>query len=67
MTGFSFTKEDAKKIADFIFLSMEAEKSDTLKNIDYDLTVNKTEVLGVPFYKLANGRLKDAVLGIEVV
>lgn len=67
MTGFSFSKEDAKKIAEFIFLSIEAEKSDTIRNIDYTLTVNSIQVLGMPFYKEPNGKMKDAVLGIEVI
>jgi hypothetical protein len=67
MTGFNFNKDDAKKIADFIFLSIEAEKSDTMRNIDYDMKVNSIRVLGIPFYKQANGNFKDAVLGIEVM
>ncbi|MFI5145025.1 MAG: hypothetical protein ACHQJ4_05460 [Ignavibacteria bacterium] len=67
MTGFTFSKEDARKIAEFIFLSIEAEKSDTIRNIEYEMNVNSIAVLGIPFYKQPNGRLKDAVLGIEVV
>ena len=67
MTGFTFSKEDAKKIAEFIFLSIEAEKSDTVRNIEYELNVNSIQVLGVPFYQQPNGKLKDALLGIEVV
>jgi hypothetical protein len=67
MTGFTFSKEDAKKIAEFIFLSIEAEKSDTVRNIEYQMNVNSIQVLGVPFYQQPNGKLKDAVLGIEVV
>jgi len=66
MTGFNFSKEDAYKIAQFIFLSIEAEKSDTIRDIQYELVVNKTRVLGIPFYELPNHRWKDAVLGIEV-
>lgn len=66
MCGFHFTKEDAKKIAEFIFLSIEAEKSDTIKNINYTLDVKSIGVLGIPFYKQQNGKLKDALLGIEV-
>lgn len=66
LTGFNYTKDDAKKIAEFIFLSIEAEKSDTVRNINYDLDVKSYGVLGVPFYKQPNGRLKDAVTGIEV-
>jgi hypothetical protein len=67
MTGFNFSKYDARKIAEFIFLSIEAEKSDTLKNITYDLDVKSIQVLGIPFYNQPNGKLRDAVLGIEVV
>ncbi|MCX7878464.1 MAG: hypothetical protein N2510_07485 [Ignavibacteria bacterium] len=66
VTGFTFSKDDAKKIAEFIFLSAEAEKKDTVRNINYELTVNSYRVLGVPFYKQPNGKLRDAVLGIEV-
>jgi len=66
MTGFNFSKEDARKIAEFIFLSIEAEKSDTIKNIQYQMLTQSTKVLGIPFYKQANGKLRDAVLGIEV-
>ncbi len=67
MTGFNFSKEDAKKITEFIFLSVEAEKSDTVRNIDYNIDTKTISVLGVPFYKQPNGRLRDAVLGIEIV
>ena len=66
MTGFNFSKYDARKIAEFIFLSIEAEKSDTLKDIDYNLDVKSIQVLGIPFYKQPDGKLRDAVLGIEV-
>jgi hypothetical protein len=66
LTGFNFSKEDARKIAEFLFLSIEAEKNDTIRNISYDIKVKSYKVLGVPFYKQPNGRLKDAVLGIEV-
>jgi hypothetical protein len=66
LTGSTFSKEDARKICDFILLSIEGEKSDTLKNISYTITVNSIQVLGIPFYKQPNGKLKDAVLGIEI-
>lgn len=66
MTGFNFSKVDAKKIAEFIFLSIEAEKSDTIRNIQYEMKVNSIQVLGIPFYKIPNNKYKDAVLGIEV-
>ena len=67
MTGFNFSKEDAKKITEFIFLSIETEKKDTVRSIDYDIKINSIQVLGVPFYKMPNNKYKDAVLGIEVI
>lgn len=66
VTGFTFSKDDARKIAEFIFLSAEAEKKDTIRNINYEMKVNSYSVLGIPFYKQPNGRLRDAVLGIEI-
>jgi hypothetical protein len=66
ISGFNYSKDDARKIAEFIFLSIEAEKSDTVRNIQYDIAVRDMRILGVPFYKQPNGKLRDAVLGIEV-
>ncbi len=66
MSGFNFSKEDARKIAEFIFLSIEAEKSDTIRNIQYDIQVKNMRILGMPFYQQPNGKLRDAVLGIEI-
>jgi len=66
LVGFAYGKEDAKKLAEFILISMEAEKSDTMKSFNYDMKFDSMEILGIPFYKMGNGRLKDAVLGIEV-
>jgi len=66
LVGFAFGKEDAKKLAEFILISLEAEKGDTIKSFKYEMKYNSMEILGIPFYKLDNGRLKDAVLGIEI-
>ncbi len=66
LVGFAYGKEDAKKLAEFILISLEAEKSDTMKSFKYNLRFDSMEILGIPFYKLRNGNLKDAVLGIEV-
>ena len=66
LIGFAYGKEDAKKLAEFILISMEAEKSDTMKSFNYDMKFDSMEILGIPFYKTGNGGLKDAVLGIEV-
>jgi len=66
LTGFVYGKEDAKKLSEFLLISLEAEKSDTMKNFNYKIDFETMEVLGIPFYKLAEGRYKDAILGIEV-
>jgi len=64
--GFAYGREDAKKLSEFILISLEAEKKDTMKSFKYDMKFNSMEILGIPFYKLGNGKLKDAVLGIEL-
>jgi len=64
--GFAYGKEDAKKLSEFIFISLEAEKSDTIKTFKYNIQFSSLEILGVPFYKLKDGRLKDGVLGIVI-
>jgi len=66
LTGYAFGREDAEKIAEFILISFEAEKSDTMKTFRYDIKFNNYEILGIPFYKQADGRLKDGLLGITI-
>ena len=66
ITGFAYGKKDAMKLAEFMLVSFEAEKSDMMKTFKYNINFNSCQILGVPFYKLKDGRLKDAVLGIEV-
>lgn len=66
LVGFAYGKEDARKLAEFILISLEAEKSDTMKSFNYDINFESIEILGIPFYKMGNGKFKDAVLGIEL-
>lgn len=66
ITGFAYGKEDAKKLAEFLLISFEAEKSDMMKTFRYNINFNSFEILGIPFYKTGEGRFKDAVLGIEI-
>ena len=66
LVGFAYGKEDAKKLSEFIFISLEAEKSDTIKTFKYNMQFDSLEILGVPFYKLPDGKLKDGVLGIVI-
>jgi hypothetical protein len=66
LTGFAYGKEDAKKLSEFILISLEAEKSDTMKTFRFNMKFNSLEILGIPFYKKPNGRFRDAMLGIEI-
>ena len=66
LIGFNYGKEDAKKLSEFLLITIEAEKSDTMKTFEYDIQYEKLEILGVPFYRLPNNRLKDALMGIEI-
>lgn len=66
LTGFAYGKDDAKKLAEFLLISFEAEKSDMMKTFKYRMDFNSCEILGVPFYNINNGRFKDAILGIEI-
>ena len=62
---FTNGRDDAKKLAEFILISLEAEKSDVITSFNYEMKVNSYSILGIPFYDLKNGRYKDAILGIE--
>lgn len=66
LIGFGYGKEDAKKLSEFILISLEAEKSDTIKKFKYKIDFKSLEILGIPFYKQSNGQLKDGVLGITI-
>jgi hypothetical protein len=66
VTGFAYGKEDAMKIAEFLLISFEADKSDTMKTFRYEINVDSYEILGIPFYKLSNGNLKDAIIGLSI-
>jgi hypothetical protein len=65
ITGFAYGKEDAKKLAEFVFISIEAEKKDTMQTFNYKIDFESFNILGIPCYKAASGKLKDAILGIE--
>jgi len=64
--GCIYSREDAAKIADFIFLSLEAEKADMLKHISYSLGLSSPKIVGIPFYRTDNSGLVDGILGIEL-
>jgi hypothetical protein len=63
LTHAVYTKTDAERFARYVFVSIEAEKSDTLKHLDYELTVENAWILGVPFVE-DKGVFKDAIFGM---
>ncbi len=43
------SKEEASEMADFVVVTMEAEKPGTLQRLDYTLTVNDAKIVYLPF------------------
>lgn len=66
LKGFSYGRKDARKLAEFILISFEAEKPDTIRSFKYELKFLNESILGVPFYYLQDKTLFDAVSGINV-
>jgi len=66
LKGCSYSSKDAMKFADFIFLSMEAGKSDMLRSISYDLGLSSPKVIAIPFYKVSGSGLMDGIMGITI-
>lgn len=66
LKGCSYSSKDAEKIADFIFLSIEAGKSDMLRNITYSLGLSSPKVIAVPFYRLDGSGIVDGIIGVNI-
>jgi hypothetical protein len=66
LKGCIYSSKDAMKFADFIFLSIEAGKSDTLRSISYDLGLSSPKVIAIPFYKLSDSGFTDGIMGISI-
>lgn len=65
LKGCVHSEQFAKGFADFVFLSMEAEKPDKMKSISYSIKFLGAEVLAVPFASM-NGKRKDLLTGREM-
>ena len=66
LKGSTYSSRDAMKFADFIFLGIEAGKSDTLRSISYDLGLSSPKVIAIPFYKLSGSGFTDGIMGITI-
>ncbi|MBM4237114.1 MAG: hypothetical protein FJ151_01350 [Euryarchaeota archaeon] len=49
------TKKEAEKLADFVVVTMEAEKPGVLQRLDYELKVNDARVVYLPFISTPSG------------
>jgi hypothetical protein len=47
--GTSITKEEAAELADFVIVTIEAEKPGVLQSLTYDLKVNDTKLIYLPY------------------
>lgn len=56
----SMSKDDATKLADFVVVTMEAEKPGVMQRLNYTLTVNDAKVVYLPFV-YAQGGLAPAL------
>lgn len=56
----SVTKEEAKEMADFVVVSMEAEQPGVMQRLDYSLTVHDAKVVYLP-YTLSQAGLVSAL------
>lgn len=65
LVGGRLDPADAEKLAHFVLIASEAEKPDTLQNLDYSIQFGTPWLLGVPF--VARGEaLADAFFGLVV-
>jgi hypothetical protein len=51
----AISKQEAGELADFVVVTMEAEQPGVLQRLDYDLTVNDTKLVYLPFVRTAQG------------
>ncbi len=66
LKGCIHSENFARGFADFIFLSIEAEKADKMRSIGYSIEFKEPEVLAVPFVSTDKGKKKDLLTGLEV-
>jgi hypothetical protein len=51
----AISKEEATRMADFVLVTIEAEKSGVLQELDYTLTVHDARMVYLPFVQQAKG------------
>lgn len=66
LTGGVHGPEDAAKLAHYALITVEAEKNDTLRDLDYRLDLGAPRLLGVPWVTGRGGGRQDALFGIPL-
>jgi hypothetical protein len=64
LLGGIYSAEDAQKLAHFTFIAAEAEKPDTLRELEYRIHFGPPRLLGVPFYPAGDGWV-DGIFGLR--
>ncbi len=49
------SRQEAEEMADFVAVTLEAEQAGTLQRLDYNLKVNSSKVIYLPFVQTGNG------------
>ena len=65
LTGGALEPEDAGTLAHYALITAEAEKSDTLRDLDYRLELGTPRLLGVPWVDRRGAR-HDALFGLPL-
>lgn len=65
LTGGVHGPEDAAKLAHYALITVEAEKRDMLRDLEYRLELGTPRLLGVPWVATSGGR-RDALFGIPL-
>jgi hypothetical protein len=64
LLGGIYSAEDAQKLAHFTFIAAEAEKPDTLRELEYRIDFGPPRLLGVPFCPAGDGWV-DGIFGLR--
>ena len=64
LTGGIHTPDDAQTLAHFTLIAAEAEKPDTLRDLEYQIEFGKPRLLGVPFRHRGKERV-DSIFGLR--
>jgi hypothetical protein len=65
LLGARFTREDAIAMCGYILVSIEADRPDKMRSLDYSIKVEKAEIIGIPCVDDGKG-WRDAFIGVPL-